>query len=146
MILKTRNHLNSKFIAKLMCAMDERVYLWLKECSIQHSVVDTNTDLVNFDTLIADIQFNRFNYFLPPSVVQASKDSNKKGRVEDEADQIKNSNLMKEWRLREGESWDSFKGKTIDGPTLALGCKPCLKWHVKGIGYSDCKHKLSHRQ
>jgi hypothetical protein len=66
MLIKTRIHLDSKFIAKMICAVDKRIYLWLKQCNAQDSVVDTDLDLMNFVQISQDIHFNRFNYILPP--------------------------------------------------------------------------------
>ena len=132
-----------------MCAIDERIYLWLKQCSTKHCITDTDTNLVNFSSLAFDIQHNRFNYFLPPAVSQIKDDKendkdkgNKKTRI---ADQEKNNNLRVNWMLQADENWNSFSHKTIEGPTLSIGCRPCLKYHVRGICYTDCKHKKSHR-
>ena len=52
--------------------------------------------------------------------------------------------MIAEWKLREGEKWDKFTNKTKDGPNLSIGCKACLKFHVKGVCYSDCSHRRSH--
>ena len=145
-LIKTRIHLDSKFIAKLICAVDERIYMWLKQCSIESSVEDTDLSLMDFSHLTQDIQLNRFNYLLPPcvtSTTQTDKDQlQKKKKFESE----RNTNVAREWKLRPSEAWDSiFQNKTNDGPTLSLSCKPCLKYQVKGICYSDCKHKESHK-
>ena len=145
-LIKTRIHLDSKFIAKLICAVDERIYMWLKQCSIESSVEDTDLSLMDFSHLTQDIQLNRFNYLLPPcvtSTTQTDKDQlQKKKKFESE----RNTNVTREWKLRPSEAWDSiFQNKTNDGPTLSLSCKPCLKYQVKGICYSDCKHKESHK-
>jgi hypothetical protein len=145
-LIKTRIHLDSKFIAKLICAVDERIYIWLKQCSIESSVEDTDVSLMNFAQLTQDIQLNRFNYLLPPCVTSANqKDKDptlKKKKFEAE----KNTSITREWKLRPCESWEAiFQNKTNDGPTLSLGCKPCLKYQVKGICYNDCKHKDSHK-
>ena len=51
-----------------------------------------------------------------------------------------------EWKLREQEKWESvFQGKSNDGPSLSLGCKPCLKFYVKGRCFDDCCNKNSHK-
>ena len=56
-----------------------------------------------------------------------------------------NPSIIPEWKLRHSESWMTvFREKTSDGPLLSMHCKPCLKYHVKGICYDDCKNKKSH--
>ena len=35
LLLKTRIYMDDKFIAKFICAIDERMYLWLKQCSLK---------------------------------------------------------------------------------------------------------------
>ena len=151
MLIKTRIHLDSRFIAKMICAVDERIYLWLKQCSSQASVVDTDLELMNFSQISQDIQFNRFNYILPPRVAKIQKQDN----AETESSAIKkkkfeaerNTNQVREWKLRQSESWDDiFLNKTNAAPILSMGCRACLKFQVKGICYTDCKHKQSHTQ
>jgi hypothetical protein len=149
-ILKTRIHLDSKFIPKFLCAIDERIYIWLKQCSNKQCVTDTDVSLVNFDNLTTDIQLNRFNYFLPPAVAEIDKsnqeDPDKSGEKKRKvADKEKNSNIRNDWKLLDNESWANFNNKSNEGPTLSMGCKPCLKYQVKGLCYSDCKHKESHK-
>lgn len=148
MLLRTRLYIDSKFIAKFICAVDERIYLWLKQCSIYAIVTDTDLSLMDFNPLVQDIQLNRFNYFLPPSIskiVNIEKEEanapNKKKKSEVE----KNLEMIREWKIRPGEAWETnFRNRMNDGPELSRGCKPCLKFHVKGICYTDCKHRKSH--
>ena len=123
--------------------MDERIYLWLKQCSTSESVMDTDISLVNFATLITDVQLNRFNFILPDSVVELSNKEKKKKKTEAEIE--RNSNMIAECKLKPNEAWNKFVNKTNDGPLLSLGCKPCLKFHVKGFCYSDCSHRASHK-
>ena len=149
MLLKTRVFMDSRFIAKFICAVDERMYLWLKSCSTNNSVLSTNYELVEFSSLINDIQLNRFMYILPPSVSKLVK-------VEDDCDKpsikktkktemMRNPNIFEEWKLRHNESWMTvFREKTMQGPDLSLACKPCLKYQVKGVCYDDCRQKKSH--
>ena len=60
---------------------------------------------------------------------------------------MKNLNQDKNWKLRVDESWDTtFKNTSKEGPVLSSECKPCLKYHVKGICYSDCPFAKSHKQ
>ena len=60
--------MDSNFIEKLFFEVDKIIYLWLQQFSIRSAVTDTYLCLVNFTPLIQDIQYNSFNYMLPPSV------------------------------------------------------------------------------
>ena len=146
-LIKTRIHLDNQFIAKLICAVDERIYLWLKQCSSYECVMDTDLSLMEFSPLCQDIQLNRFNYILPPSVTKTNvpDEDNSVPSKKKKFDMEKNMNQVSEWKLRQTESWDSvFMNKTNDSPMLSMGCRACLKFQVKGVCYSDCRHKNSH--
>ena len=138
-------------LQKFICAIDERIYLWLKQCRSKESVTDTDIALVEFSTLLSDVQLNRFSYFLPPSITRldtgdVANKKLKKRKEKDRAEMIKNTAQVEEWKLRASESWETvFKEKTVDGPILSFGCKPCLKFHVKGVCYDDCKNSESHK-
>ena len=68
-------------------------------------------------------------------------------RQENQVESVKNQSQDKNWKLRVDESWNStFKNKSKEGPTLSVGCKPCLKFHTKGLCYSDCPFVKSHKQ
>ena len=42
------------------------------------------------------------------------------------------------------ENWNQvFQSKSKEGPKLSCGTYPCLKWHVKGVCYTDCAFKRS---
>jgi hypothetical protein len=148
MLLRTRMHLDSKFIAKIICAVDERIYLWLKQCSAVTSVVDTDLSLMDFTQAIQDIQLNRFNYILPPCVTKLSNEKENSETPQKKTKKFeteKNKNMVKEWKLRPTESWEEiFLNKTNDSPMLSMDCRACLKYQVKGICYSDCRHRASH--
>ena len=152
MILRKHIHLDSKFIAKLICAIDERIYLWLKQCGTHTAVTDTDHSLVEFSSLTSDVQLSRFNYVLPPSVSKVSKNEtdlespnetrNKKKKV---VESRRNTEVEEEWKIRPTETWDTvFKNKVKEAPFLSIGCKPCLKYQVKGICYTDCINQASH--
>lgn len=70
LLLKNFIHLDNKFIAKIISSIDERIYLWLKQCSVQSSVTETDLSLLDFNGLVQDIHFNSFNYILPPCIIQ----------------------------------------------------------------------------
>ena len=152
-VLKTRIYLDEFFIPKFLCAIDERVYQWLKQCSVQKSIIDTDLSLIDFSSLLSDVLLNRFNYLLPPSIAKITTDSSqqdenqkkKKGRRDSSPVMVKNNSMNEEWKLRPNESWETvYRGKTKEGPMLSFSCKPCLKFHGKGICYEDCSHKASH--
>ena len=149
MLLKARIHLDPSFIAKMMCAVDERIYLWLKQCSVYTMVLDTETTFMNFTTLLMDIRLNRFVYILPPSIaklVNKEKEpkSNEKEKKE-RATVVRNSAPTQEWKIRPNETWNTvFKNQTFKGPMLSMQCHPCLKYHVRGACFSDCKNRASH--
>ena len=57
----------------------------------------------------------------------------------------RNPDRVEEWKLRNGESWSNvFRNKAIEGPMLNTRCHPCLKYHVRGSCYVDCKNRASH--
>ena len=147
MLIKTCIHLDSRFIAKLICTVDERIYIWLKQCSIQSTVIDTDLSLMDFSPMSQDIQLNRFNYILPPRVAKLNQVEDKENPLKKKKfESERNTNQVREWKLRPGESWDAiFQNETNDSPILSMCCKACLKFQVKGICYSDCKQIDSHK-
>ena len=63
-----------------------------------------------------------------------------------QADVERKNSVLKDWKLHNFEKRETvFMNKTNEGPYLSVGCKPCLKYHVKGLYYSDCRHQSSHR-
>ena len=73
-MLRTRFHLNKRFIAKFISAVDERIYCWLSQCSKCKIVINIDLLLIDFSSLLQDIMLNRFYYILPPSVLDSLKD------------------------------------------------------------------------
>ena len=154
MLFRTRLYTDSAFIAKMICSIDERIYQWLKQCSSHSMVIDTDLSLMEFTHLILDIQLNRFNYVLPPSIAKLVTEDNedsglkpKKKRKEQDNDvvTVRNKDLNSEWKLRPGETWRTvFRKKSGESPKLSMNCNACLKYHVKGFCYSDCRFKDSH--
>ena len=120
------------------------------------AVTDTDLSLIEFSSLLADVQFNKFSYFLPPSIGVVTEDKspeevkgleNPLKKKKEAASYEKNENVVKDWKLRNNETWGTvFRHKASEGPVLSLGCKPCLKFHVKGGCFSDCKLRKSHCQ
>lgn len=157
MMLKARLHLDPSFIAKMMCSVDERIYQWLRQCSVHDMVIDTDVNLMDFRQLLMDIRLNRFVYFLPPSIAKLAHDDKiepKRGdsarkekatTVKNPATTVKNPALVPEWKMRNNESWNTvFRNKTIQGPMLTMNCHPCLKYHVRGSCFNDCRNIASH--
>jgi hypothetical protein len=48
MLLCKMIYMDSQFTAKLICAINERIYLWLQQCSSNDCVLDTDTSLMDF--------------------------------------------------------------------------------------------------
>ena len=118
-----------------------------------NSVTETDITLVEFSSLLSDVQLNRFTYVLPPSVTKvvssettAVKDDGEKAKKKVKvATMVRNNDPVEEWKLRGSESWATvFRNKTTGGPMLTKNCKPCLKYQVKGVCYTDCMQKASH--
>ena len=156
-VLRTRVFLDDKFIDKFICAVDNRIYQWLRQCSMKDTVIDTDFSLVEFSSLISDVQLNRFHYLLPPSVAKVipsklnddddieKRSTRKRQRGDPQIQMVRNTHSCADWKLRNSESWATvFRNKTIGGPMLSLQCRPCLKYHVKGLCYDDCMQKNSH--
>ena len=103
-----------EFIAKFICAIDDRIYQWLKQCSMRDSVIDTDISLVEFSSLLSDVQLNRFTYRLPPSIVRLEQEKKddagskfQKKRKHDRAEMVRNASVVNEWKLRPSENWES---------------------------------------
>jgi hypothetical protein len=154
-ILRSQQFLDEMFISKLHFTFDHRLNQWLNQCCRVDNVIETNLELILFSSMISDIQMNRFNCYIPPSFGKLQKKKEEKEvnpnkklkRQENQVESVKNQSQDKNWKLRVDESWDStFKNKSKEGPTLSVGCKPCLKFHTKGLCYSDCPFVKSHKQ
>jgi hypothetical protein len=158
-LLRTRQFLDEMFISKLHFTVDDRLNQWLKQCCRANDVLETNMLLVDFSSIFYDVQLNKFHCYLPPNIkkVEKAKDNNeeedsnvsrrKKKSKTKQTEQIRNESQVPEWKLRLDENWDTvFKNKTRDGPLLSNNCKPCLKYQVKGICYSDCPFVQSHKK
>ena len=130
-----------------------------KKCSSQPSTRLFQNLIQPTTSLIQDIQFNRFNYLLPLCVSKLNnhddenrdRESSKKKKLglglEKKFEAERNMKLSPELKLCQSESWDAiFMNKTNDSPFLSTGCRACLKFHVKGICYTDCRHKNSHKE
>ena len=146
-LLRARSMVDEEFISKVICCVDDRLYQWLKECSRANYAKDTTIALTNFGEIFQDIQMNRFHYKLPVSVKKLSpiqKDPKPLKKLRETKRHI-NRAPEKDWKLRQNEQWESvFRHKSIDGPLLSMGCRPCLKYQCKGSCFDDCTNKDSH--
>ena len=60
---------------------------------------------------------------------------------------VRNEDINPEWKLKDNENWTQiFRHKSRDAPVLANRCKACLKYHVKGFCFEDCKFRGTHIQ
>ena len=157
-LLRTKQYLDDMFIPRLLFMVDDRLNQWLDQCCRADLVTDTNLELTHFSSIFSDIQLNKFFCNLPSNILRLQKDlnSNKTDNEDDRKkkrsktstphpEQIRNQNQVPCWKLRQSEKWDTvFKNKSRDGPNLSSHCKPCLKYQVKGLCYSDCPFKASH--
>ena len=151
------------FIAKFLFSIDDRINKWLMECSRVQSVDETCMELVDFGTLITDLKLNRFYCDLPDSIKMIANDqdqtkesnmitsqTNIKKRKANETSTkpspkvVRNEDIHNEWRLSDGESWQQWRHKVGQAPTLQCNAKPCLKYHIKGSCFEDCTNKASH--
>ena len=153
-MLRANQYLDTKFIAKFLCLVDNRIYQWLQQCCSVASVEETSLSLLDFSSMFDDIMMNRFQYHLPsairkitPTREKPTFDFNfggdrKKPKL---AAHVKNPHIPEEWKLRPGERWDEvFKDKTLGGPVMSCGAKFCLKYWIKGLCYEDCRQCCSH--
>ena len=85
-------------------SVDARIYLWLKQCSVQSSVTGTDLNLLDFKGLVQDIQFNSFNYTLPPCVTQVKSVNEMKPQKKNKFKVNRNSTLLNEWKIKPSES------------------------------------------
>ncbi len=164
-LLRRKLCLDEMFIPKFLYSVDDRVNQWLLQCSQSDNVEETSMELVQFSSLIVKLQLNEFSCFLPPNIKKIIKDESKKRdspdvksstsglhnkngkKAKQENVMIRNENIDQEWKLKESENWNlTFRHKSKDAPTLSNGCKACLKYHVKGFCFEDCKFKGSHHQ
>ena len=154
-MLKASQYHDPDFIAKLMCSVDHRIFQWLTQCSQVQSVESTTVSLLDFSSLFEDVMMHRFHYILPLAVKKISPPKRDMDKGEGSGDKdrkkarraamVRNEAIPLEWKLQDSENWDNvFRNKTMEGPTLSMGCKFCLKFWVKGVCYDDCKQKMSH--
>ena len=153
-MLRANQYLDPEFIAKFLCAIDNRLYQWLQQCSVAKSVEDTSLSLLNFSSLFDDIMMNRFQYHLPSAIRKFTPkrekpsfnfDFGQEKKKQKQAEHVINPHVPEDWKLKNNEEWEKyFKHKTLAGPDMSCGAKLCLKYWVKGLCYNDCRQRCSH--
>ena len=96
-LIRIRINVDSKFIENLICAVEERIYLWLQQCSIRSEVTDTALCLVYFTLLVQDIQYNRFNYMHLQSISTVEKSPVFVKAPKKQADVERDSSVLNDW-------------------------------------------------
>ena len=132
MTLKTRISIDETFIAKSVCAVDDRIYQWLKQCSVRNSVTDTDLTLIESPYILSDIQLNCFTYFLLPSITKVGSEPFNDKKEQGEPNNKKKKEATKmghnvqqvatcSWKLRNNKTWNTvFCHKNQDGPILLV--------------------------
>ena len=153
-LLSKEFHLDDQYLAKIILAIDDRIFQWLRQCCAAQSMTETLLGLIDFRTLSEDIQLRRFNYSLPPTVQVLSK-KNKDDKPHSGGSNVKkpkaaqmekNMSVDSRCMTRNTEQWNKvFGNKSSGGPVLSFGSKACCKYHSKGICYDDCYYKSSHK-
>ena len=160
-LLRTKLYLDKMFIAKFLFSIDDRINKWLSKCGKNNTVDKTSMELVDFASIISDLKLNRYFCDLPQSIKMVAKNEDessdttslkdKKRKASGESNQMskktmKDETMNPEWRLKDGESWQSWRHRVSNAPTLSCSAKPCLKFHVKGTCFDDCANRNSHRK
>ena len=60
-LLQVKLHSDKMFITKVLYAVDERIYHWLKECMKAESVINTNLGLTKMSNIFEHIQIGIFD-------------------------------------------------------------------------------------
>ncbi len=148
------------FIAKFLFSIDDRINKWLGECGRVLTVEQTSLELEDFISILTDLKLNRYYCDLPTSIkLIAKRDDEKtdnkvtptrKRKTSSDGSNnfkvISNNEIENEWKLKDQETWQDWRHKVGNAPLLSCNSKPCLKYHVKGTCFEDCKNKASHRR
>ena len=162
-LLRTKLYLDKMFIAKFLFSIDDRINKWLGECAKAKDITETSLELVDFSTIVSDLKLNRYFCDLPSNIKMIVKDEDGEGSNPKESKKRKtnidssnsnpnvskvvlNQDQVEAWKFRDGENWQMWRNKTVNGPTLSNNVKPCLKFHVRGSCFDDCTNKSSHKK
>ena len=161
-LLRTKLYLDKMFIAKFLFSIDDRINKWLGECAKAKDITETSLELIDFSTIVSDLKLNRYFCDLPSNIKMIVKDEiEEQGPNPREAKKRKtnsdssgssvnkvvtNQDQVQDWKFKDGETWQMWRNKTVNGPTLSNNTKPCLKFHVRGSCFDDCTNKASHKR
>ena len=154
-LLRARAMVDTEFISKVICCVDDRLYQWLKQCARATYSTQTTTELTNFGDIFLKILTNEFHYRLPQSVRKIinpredkrERDGGPQKKSKQSADRVTNPSIVDKWKIRQNEQWETvFRHKSVNGPVLSTGCHPCLKYQCKGWCFKDCANRASHIQ
>lgn len=158
---RTKLYLDKMFIAKFLFSIYDRINEWLSECGKNDTVDKTSMELVDFATNISNLKLNRYYCDLLQSIRTVARNDDKstesvlpkdkKRKISGESTQLsrkmtKYESMNPEWRLKDGESWQTWRHRVNNAPTLSCSAKPCLKFHVKGTCFDNCTNRTSHRK
>ena len=113
-LLKTKLYLDGMFTAKLIFAVDDHLNQWLYQCCRVEFVNETSLNIIEFSSIISNLQMCQFNYILPPACIAKVKRDQKDEKVtlEKETDQeretkkrkvqssqVKNQKMVQDWKI-----------------------------------------------
>jgi hypothetical protein len=144
--------------AYLLFQIGLRVNNYLGACERAESIDDVPKSILNMDSIEDKIRNLELVPVLPTSFKNCAKreleeekdeeadgpNGGKRGRGNDGkkhggAKVVRNENLFDDLTLKDGEKWKPFSGREARTDLPAWGKnKMCLKWHIKGICFSDC--------
>ena len=166
-LLRRKLCLDEMFIPKFLYAIDDKINQWLMQCSQVQNVEETSVHLMKLQKIITKLQVNELICCLPPNIKRIARESAKKRELADGKEStgssgsggsnvkkqkqtnnmVRNEQPKADWKLKQEENWNLLvRHKSKDTPVLANGSKACLKYHVKGFCFDDCKFRGSHCQ
>ena len=161
-VFKARERDDITYMSKFLLVVDQRFQIWLSSCKRETDRSYVNDRVINFNSLIEQVQVRTFNAELPAAfkIKEGGGKSDetkqkKRGRVSDEdnsktakpkGELIKHEDKYDELKLRPGETWPlTFSGKGKIGRVDWDGnCKLCHRWFIAGNCLSTCKNEASH--
>ena len=142
------------FIAEFLCAVDSRIDSWFEECNrFPNNLGSVDTSIIDFYDIIQSLRRRNFSFVpLPPCIISLSQDNgadahrypgsddaNPRGQKKQKSGTVDNPNPRPEWMVRAGEIYGTIFGRPEDVHLRPRGL--CLRWHMKGYCFADCKHK-----
>jgi hypothetical protein len=162
------------FCSGILFSAGLRVYNYLVDCRGATARSDVSNSALDFSSLLDKIRNQEFTPRLPACFkLSGPKNKRKLSEVESDDEESvgddrrtrkrgkrrqspgkskpsvdRNTDPVEAWILKDGESWDSFKGDNAKGRPWwdeANGTLMCHKFHIKGACWKDCQHKASHQ-